>query len=313
MVTLIRRNREPPVLTPSAIPCLRRLPTLNITEGCALGCTYCYTQSYIRYPGRDTVVLFENTADVLREELRRKRKQPARVYFSPSSDAFQYLPEVQEVTFQAMSLLLEHGIQISFCTKGFVTDRFLTLFATKPQAVFAQVGVTTLDEAIWMSFEPRTAPPMQRVETIRRLRDIGVETTARLDPLIPDLTDTDDNLLPLFTCLKAIGINSAAASFLFLRPAFARRVREQLTAWRLPSAAMGTWQYQSPGNGWGGGLMIGLEERKKRFQQLTSLAQQSGIRIRPCLCKNPELGDEDCRIAGRLDATERQKEPLLFE
>jgi DNA repair photolyase len=203
VVEIETRSRKPPILTPSAIPCLRKLPTINITEGCALGCTYCYIKGYSHYPGAERVMLYENTPDVLREELRRKRRRPSRVYFSPSSDAFQYLPRVQDVSLQTMRVLLDAGVEIAFLTKGFVTKRFLALFEDAPTMVFAQIGITTLDRQLWRGFEPRTAPPDLRIRYAQQLNAIGVRTTMRLDPLIPDLTDTEANLGPLFEAPQA--------------------------------------------------------------------------------------------------------------
>lgn len=162
MVEVIRRKRRSPILTPSSIPCLKSLPTINITQGCALGCAYCYIQGYAQYPGPDRVILFENTAELVKDELSRKRRPPARVYFSPSSDAFQYLPEVQEVAAATMTVLLNAGVEVSFLTKGFISERFLRLFASAPQLVFAQIGITTLDAGLWKRVEPRTAPPQAR-------------------------------------------------------------------------------------------------------------------------------------------------------
>ena len=140
MVEVIRRKRRSPILTPSSIPCLKSLPTINITQGCALGCAYCYIQGYAQYPGPDRVILFENTAELVKDELSRKRRPPARVYFSPSSDAFQYLPEVQEVAAATMTVLLNAGVEVSFLTKGFISERFLRLFASAPQLVFSCAG-----------------------------------------------------------------------------------------------------------------------------------------------------------------------------
>lgn len=313
MVKVIRRDRQPPILTPSAIPCLHRLPTLNVTEGCCLGCTYCYIQGYTHYPGKDTIVLFANTAEILREELSRKRKRTRRVYFSPSSDAFQYIPEVQEVSFQAMSVLLEHGVEVSFLTKGFVTDRFLALFSAHREAVFAQIGISTLDKSVWRCFEPRTAPPTQRLQTIRRLREIGIATTARLDPLIPDLTDTEARLSQVLDGLRDVGITSAAASFLFTRPAFAKSLSDQISAWRLPTANSVEWEYQEFRGGNGGGRMIGPAERRRRFERLAALAKRFRIAIRPCRCKNPEFGAGDCHIAGPAEQPDSEGviQPLL--
>jgi len=302
VVEIVIRERKPPILTPSAIPCLHDLPTINITEGCALGCTYCYIQGYSHYPGAERVVLYENTPDVLREELRRRRRKPGRVYFSPSSDAFQDLPRVQEVSIRTMQVLLEAGVEIAFLTKGLVDRRFLELFATAPHMVFAQIGITTLERRLWREFEPRTAPPEERVRYAKSLVAIGMHTTARLDPLIPDLTDTDANLIPLFGALASAGVHEAAASYLFLRPVFAARVTEQLRVLN-PNAAPAGWVYQRFDGDCTGGHMIGLDERRHRFARLDALARSAGIRLRTCHCKNPELTGSGCEIAGPRDAT----------
>jgi DNA repair photolyase len=137
MVVVERRTRRGPVLTASSLPCLGKIPTINVTEGCSHGCKYCYIQGYSNYPGPDRVILFENTPGLVRAELSRKRQQPRRVYFSPSSDAFQPLPEVRQVTHETMAYLLAAGVEIAFLTKGIVGEPFLALFAKSPSLVFA--------------------------------------------------------------------------------------------------------------------------------------------------------------------------------
>jgi DNA repair photolyase len=298
VVEVERRKRKSPILTPSSIPCLNSLPTINITQGCALGCTYCYIQGYAKYPGPDRVILFENTAELVKDELSRKRRLPSRVYFSPSSDAFQYLPEVQEVAAATMAVLLDAGVEISFLTKGFVSERFLRLFATAPQLVFAQIGITTLDLNFWKRVEPRTAPPHKRIEYARALVDLGVATTARLDPLFPDVSDTDESLVPLLESLRDAGIRQAAASYLFLRPNCSKTVISQADTFDLLPDSRTSWQYQRFDNGCGGGRMIAGDDRSRRFAHLVAMGQDFGINIAPCRCKNPTLASTVCGIAG---------------
>ncbi len=316
MVEIVKKKRRSPVLTPSAIPCLRHLPTINITQGCALGCTYCYIQGYSQYPGYDRVVLYENIAELVRAELIRKRSRPRRVFFSPSSDAFQFLPEVQEVSFDTMSVSLEAGVEVSFLTKGFITERFMNLFARTPRLVFAQIGITSLDRRLWKVFEPRTCPPQDRIKTMARLADIGVRTTARLDPLIPDLSDTEDNMVPLLEALRDAGISEAAASYLFLRPQFAHKMFHRIhrvecgtgfqpVTHRLEAGATlaGGWRYQRMINGCGGGRVLGIDDRRRRFARIQVWGEDAGIRVTPCHCKNPELGSVGCGIAGLQSST----------
>lgn len=298
MVEVVRRKRKSPILTPSSIPCLKSLPTINVTQGCALGCTYCYIQGYAHYPGPDRVILFDNTAELVEEELSRKRRPPTRVYFSPSSDAFQYLPEVQEVTAATMEVLLNAGVEVSFLTKGFISERFLHLFAKAPALVFAQIGIATLDTGIWRLFEPRTAPPQRRIEYTRALHNMEVATTARLDPLLPDVSDTDENLIPLLERLRDSGVCRAAASYLFLRPNCPDALIHQLNAVGISRTALSAWPYERFDDGCGGGRMICREDRARRLAHLTALGQDFGICIAACRCKNPTLTSTVCGIAG---------------
>lgn len=298
MVEILRRQRRPPILTPSAIPCLNRLPTINITQGCAGGCTYCYIQGYSNFPGFDRVILYDNTPQVLQEELRRRRRMPPRVFFSPSSDAFQDLPEVQEVSFRAMEILLDAGIEIAFLTKGLITPAFWELFRARPKAIHGQMGITTLDEGLSRALEPRAASPQQRLANIRQLAAIGATVTARLDPLVPDVTDTAENVLPLLASLKAAGVGRVSASYLFLRRSFARRVRGQIEAMRGGASAASNWCRVGFLGDSASGRAIGASERAWRFARLQSWAASHELTLAVCRCKNPEYPGSDCGISG---------------
>lgn len=311
MVEVVRQQRKSPLLTPSAIPCLHRLPTINVTRGCSLGCTYCYIQGYSRFPGFERVVLYVNTPELLQEELRRRRRPPARVFFSPSSDAFQELPEIQDVSLRTMRVLLDAGVEIAFLTKGFVTPAFMELFQAKPPAVHAQIGITTLNERVCAALEPRAAPPRQRVEYVKQLAAIGVAVTARLDPLVPDATDSDENLAPLFEALRHAGIARVSASYLFLRPSFARQVSRQIESLSGGLVAMANWHRTGFLGDFGSGWMMSTSERAERFRRLQSLADAYGIQLAVCRCKNPEFAGSGCGIPGPsqiFDASSRQRE-----
>ena len=298
MVEVVRRRRRSAVLTPSRIPCLGNICTINITQGCALGCRYCYIHGYTDYPGPDKVILYENTAELLASELQRRRRKPHRVYFSPSSDAFQDVPEVQELTYRTMSLLLDAGVEVSFLTKGFVTERFFELFKKTPAAVFAQVGITTLDPSLSTTIEPGAASPTQRLETMRRLGDIDVHTTARLDPLIPGVTDARSNIEPLLASLRQAGVRFAAASYVFVRPRLALAIHDLLSD--VSGARVNTkrWTRQEFLGGCGGGQMLDAGERAHRFADLKAWGEQAGVCVTSCRCKNPEFAGQGCAIAG---------------
>lgn len=303
MVILERGQRSGPVLTPSSLPCLRGIPTVNITNGCAHACSYCYTRGYSGYPGEGRVIVFDNIPDLVQAELLRKRRRPGRVYFSPSSDAFQPLREVQDVTYKTMSILLNSGVDVAFLTKGAIEDRFMALFSASPTKVFAQVGITTLEERLRQALEAGAASITQRLKVMEDLAQIGVEVRARLDPLIPGLTDTESSLSSLLAELIRRGVRRVAASYLFLRPAFSQRICERLCGFPGWPRSAATWPWHRLADGVGGGQMISLNERRQGFRRLEALAEEHGVSVHVCACKNPDLGlTSDCGIAGPASA-----------
>ncbi len=56
MVETIKARRKSSVLAPSSIACLSKIPTVNLTAGCAHGCVYCYSRGYSSYPGEGGVM-----------------------------------------------------------------------------------------------------------------------------------------------------------------------------------------------------------------------------------------------------------------
>ncbi len=198
-----------------------------------------------------------------------------------------------------MATLLSAGIEVAFLTKGVIEERFLQLFAKSPSKIFAQIGITTLDEGLCRALESGAATPAQRLGNIEALIRIGVQTKARLDPLIPDVTDTEANLRPLLAALHEHGIRNIAASYLFLRPAFARKLCARLRSLEDSAFSESSWKWRTFADGIGGGQTPSIEQRENGFRRLRALAAEVGIEVHVCACKNPDLASAaNCQIAG---------------
>ena len=227
-VNLIVKDRKSAVLTPSQLPCLSRVPTVNLTSGCAHGCLYCYSRSYSQYPGEDKVVLYGNTLQKLREEFRRKRVKPAFVYFSPSTDVFQPVQAVLRLAYDIFAFLLAQKIGIAFVTKGVIPAEHMALFKAHAGQVRAQIGLISLDSALLRIVEPGCASVEVRLRQIERLIRMGIETEVRLDPILPGLTDDSETLENLFRALAAWGIKRVALNVLYLRPVLFKILRDRI-------------------------------------------------------------------------------------
>jgi len=163
MIQVIPVERKSAVLTPSSLACLAHVPTINFTAGCAHECRYCYACGYLTHPGEGKIRFYTNTLAKLREELRRKRKKPTTVYFSPSSDPFQPVPEVLDMAYDVFCFLLESEIGVAFVTKGLIPERHRKLLATHAPLVQGRIGLITLSPAMASAFEPGAAPPEARL------------------------------------------------------------------------------------------------------------------------------------------------------
>ncbi|MBN2580920.1 MAG: hypothetical protein JXB10_18185 [Pirellulales bacterium] len=84
-------------------------------------------------------------------------------YFSPSSDPFQPVPEVLDMTYEVFRFLLESDIGVAFVTKGRIPKRHRELFAAFAPLVQGRIGLITLDAGTAAALEPYAAPPEIRL------------------------------------------------------------------------------------------------------------------------------------------------------
>jgi len=304
MVTVIRAKRRSSVLTPSGLACLSVLPTVNLTAGCLHDCVYCYIRGYRNYPGESRIVLYEDTLERLRYELRPGQPKPRAVYFSPSSDLFQPAPEVLGLTHAVLEFLFSEGIGVAFLTKGEIPDETLDLLVDHADLVQAQVGLITLDEELAGILEPHAASPRTRLWQLYSLIAGGIAAAARLDPILPTLTDRPEALDRQFAALAQVGVKRTAAGVLFLRPGIlywlSRRVRREVLAPLLRAyreeeqAVMRGGQYPIQN--------LPTDRRREIFARLQEAAETHGIRLDICACKNSDIARGSCNIAGTWPA-----------
>jgi DNA repair photolyase len=302
VATVIKAGRKSAVLTPSSLPCLSAIPTVNLTAGCLHGCLYCYARSYSRFPGEGKIVLYENTLDMLRDELARRRTKPQAVYFSPSSDLFQPAPEVLELGEALIRFLFSKGIGVAFVTKGRIPDHLLGLLSEHAELVRAQVGIITLDDSIAQTFEPNAAKLRRRLAQIEALVRTNVPTEARIDPILPTVTDRTEATDRLFAALADIGVKRAAVDMLFLRPAIVQSLRRSVPDKQMLARLLGAFPRPSPtgeSTGRASSRKLPLEVRRETFALMRDAAAAHGIGVSICACENPDLARGSCNITGR--------------
>jgi DNA repair photolyase len=249
--------------------------------------------------------------------LRRKRTKPATVYFSPSSDPFQPVPEVLEMSYDVFRFLLESGIGVAFVTKGRIPERHRNLLGAHAPLVQGRIGLITLDPETAAAFEPRAATPEVRLAQAAELIAANVPIEARLDPILPGVTDGADCLEPLCSALAGVGVRTIAASVLFLRPAVIGSLRRHVEDKRMLNRMLDCFAGGQPlaihaGNSRVRALPV--LARLEILERLKSIAHRYRLEVVVCACKNPDISSASCHISGRWPPAARSGTQLgLFQ
>ncbi len=299
MLKVISKERKTNFLTPSGLRCLSNLPTVNISAGCAHNCVYCYSKGYSIYPGDNFIEVYENMTARIADEIKRKRKKPAAIYFCPSCDPFQPLPEIQHITFEVMKIILENDISVQFVTKGNISEEIFDLFKKHSSKIAGQTGLISVDENILNIFEPDAANAFQRVKQLEKLIKIGIKMSVRCDPMVYGITDTDEQLQNLFSMIAKTGCKEAAVSFLFLRPAITASLKKNIHDIALLNRLLESFSKTvclPIGTKNSTGAFLPVENRKSAYEKIGKIAHDFGISTHICGCKNCDITSESCYI-----------------
>lgn len=134
----------------------------------------------------------------------------------------------------------------------------------------------------------------ERLANLELLARHGVTAEARLDPLLPGLTDVDLSLDALFYQLSRRGLRRAAASFLFLRwgirPPWSLRYGDWTFKEMRKLYTHKVTDYCGGGTIW----LPPTEYRRERFRDMKTLAEAHGIVLHACGCKNADVTHDCC-------------------
>ena len=190
--TIISRNDSPDIPFSQSI---------NPYKGCEHGCIYCYarpTHSYLNLsPGLDfeTKLFYKvNAAQLLDQELRKPGYVCESITIGANTDPYQPVERRLQVTRGILEVAQRFRQPVTIITKGAaLVERDLDLLAEMAAAKLAAVGVsiTSLDDDIKRTLEPRAASPARRLRLVRRLREAGVPVMVLVAPVIPFVTDAE--------------------------------------------------------------------------------------------------------------------------
>jgi len=163
--------------------------TLNPYTGCGHRCIYCYARPYIRNfnrprPKNSLIVQLLKDLDRLPRE--------ALISMSESSDPYTPPEAVYGLTRRVLKIILGRGFRVLIVTKSDLVTRDKDLLSKHSTAV--SITITTPNDDVAKIIEPGAPPPTRRLTAVKELSDVGIPVTVRIDPIIPGVNDSPEEL-----------------------------------------------------------------------------------------------------------------------
>lgn len=180
---------------------------MNLYRGCQHGCIYCDSRSLcyqINHVFEDIEVK-ENALELLEQALKRKRK-PCMIGTGSMTDPYIPLEEELRLTRGALELIRDYGFGVSVLTKSTRVLRDLDLLAdiNRRAKAVVQMTLTTHDDRLCRILEPNVSVTSERVAALKAFREAGIPTVVWLDPILPFLNDTRENITGILeSCMEA--------------------------------------------------------------------------------------------------------------
>jgi DNA repair photolyase len=211
--------------------------SLNPYMGCVHRCTFCYVRAFEQRADRPSddrygrsIRVKTNVADVLRTELARASWQQEEVAVGTATDPYQPAEGRFRLTRACIVELAQAWTPFSIITRGPLAVRDIDVLreASARVPVSVTFSLPTLDERVWRTTEPGTAPPESRLEAVRRLAEAGLDVGVGLAPILPGLTDGPEQLRAVVHAAKAAGARTVWAAPVHLRPGVREHFLEAL-------------------------------------------------------------------------------------
>lgn len=202
--------------------------SVNPYEGCGFNCTYCYVHGS-KYGENlaERIVIKKDAATILDKQLaiRAKKNEFGFIAVGSVTDAYMQVEEEIGLTRELLEVILKHRFPVFISTKSKLVKRDLDLLkqidetAILPEdlkqnpgrGVIISFSFSTLDEKLAEQIEPGAPAPAIRLDTLKFCHDNGFLCGLNAMPLLPFITDTDEELEKMIASAKQYG-----ADFIFI-------------------------------------------------------------------------------------------------
>ena len=180
----------------TADPYFGILYTMNLYRGCTHRCIYCDSRSecyqIANFDGEILVKI--NAIELLAKELT-PRRQKGRIGTGSMNDPYQAVERKYQLVRKALEIIARQRFPVHIITKGTLILRDIDLLQeiNREQALIS-ITITTTDDVLGKKVEPFAPEPSKRLAALRQLRDAGLRVGVTMQPVLPFIEDTPENV-----------------------------------------------------------------------------------------------------------------------
>ena len=196
--------------------------SMNPYQGCEHGCVYCYARNSHQYWGYSSGMEFEqnilikkNAPELLEDALINKKWKAESIMLSGNTDCYQPAERKLGITRKLLQVFLKFRHPVGIITKNSLVERDIDLLSQLARQNLAGVtlSLTTLNEELKRTLEPRTSTAKSVLRSIKNLTAAGIPVNVNVAPVIPGINDEG-----LFDVVKAVAEHGAlSAGFIVVR------------------------------------------------------------------------------------------------
>ena len=168
---------------------------MNLYRGCQHQCIYC--------DSRSTCYQIENFADIrikanaieLLEDVLPRKRVRGTIGTGSMNDPYMPIEAKVNLTSRALEVIARNGFPVHIITKSDLVVRDLeTLKEINKAYAAVSFTITTSDDELAKKLEPGAPTTSARLEAIKTLSDAGILTGVTMQPILPFIEDTPENI-----------------------------------------------------------------------------------------------------------------------
>jgi DNA repair photolyase len=181
----------------------------NFYRGCSHKCIYCDSRSECYNIENFNDIEVKTNAPLLLERELMKKKRKYIIGTGAMCDPYMHAEKKYEITKKCLEVINKYHFPVTITTKSDLILRDIELLKeiNKKSKVMVMITITTVDDDLSKIIEPNTPLSSTQFQTIKKLTEVGIETGILLMPVLPYITDTEENIKNLV--LKAKEVNTS--------------------------------------------------------------------------------------------------------